>query len=68
MDITAHYDAEIVAYALGNIKYYKLSDQDLKAARDRIDDAYNKIEKEYETRLKLKNILKDDEGEIQEAE
>lgn len=68
MDITAHYDAEIVAYALGNIKYYKLSEQDLKAVRDRIDDAYNKIEKEYETRLKLKNILKDDEGEIQEAE
>lgn len=68
MDITAHYDAEIVAYALGNIKYYKLSDQDLKAVNDRIVDAYNKILKEQETRLKLKNILKDDESEIQEAE
>jgi frataxin-like iron-binding protein CyaY len=68
MDITAHYDAEIVAYALGNIKYYKLSDQDLKAVRKRIEDAANKITKEYETRLKIKNILKDDEGEIQEAE
>lgn len=68
MDITAHYDAEIVAYALGNIKYYKLSDQDLKAVRKRIEDASGKIRKEYKTRLKLSKILKDDEGEIQEAE
>ena len=68
MDITAHYDAEIVAYALGNIKYYKLSDQDLKAVRKRIEDASGKIRKEYKTRLKLSKILKDDEDEIQEAE
>lgn len=68
MDITAHYDAEIVAYALGNIKYYKLSDQDLKAVKKRIEDASGKIRKEYKTRLKLSKILKDDEGEIQEAE
>lgn len=68
MDITAHYDAEIVAYALGNIKYYRLSDQDLKAVRKRIEDASGKIRKEYKTRLKLSKILKDDEGEIQEAE
>ena len=68
MDITAHYDAEIVAYALGNIKYYRLSDQDLKAVRKRIEDASGKIRKEYKTRLKLSKILKDDEDEIQEAE
>ena len=68
MDITAHYDAEIVAYALGNIKYYKLSDQDLKAVKKRIENASDKIRKEYKTRLKLSKILKDDEGEIQEAE
>ena len=68
MDITAHYDAEIVAYALGNIKYYKLSDQDLKAVRKRIEDASGKIRKEYKTRSKLSKILKDDEDEIQEAE
>lgn len=54
MDITLHYDAEILAYALGNISFAKLDD-DLAAIRLMLEQAVVTARKEIHRRQRTQN-------------
>lgn len=55
MDITPHYDAEILAYALGNISFRKLDDDDLAAIRLMLEQAVVTARKEIHRRQREQN-------------
>lgn len=55
MDITLHYDAEILAYALGNISFRKLDDDDLAAIRLMLEQAVVTARKEIHRRQRTRN-------------
>lgn len=55
MDIMTHYDAEIVAYALGNISFAKLDDDDLTAIRLMLEQAVVTARREIHRRQRTQN-------------
>ncbi len=62
MDITAHYDAEILAYALGIISYHKLTDDDLAAVRAKLEEAVVAARRELHRRQRQQNYKVEDNG------